>query len=60
MTVILDNTGFSVEHWGRFTEAEFIEQTMKERFYKHHPDEKRRQLLKQVYQLIHLDTPRSE
>ena len=57
MTVILDNTGFSIEYWGRFTEAEFIEQAMKQKFYKQHPDEVRRELLRQAYQLIKGDTP---
>lgn len=58
MTVILDNTGFNVEHWSRFTEAEFIEQGMKQRFFKQHQDEVRRQLLKQAYQIIN-DASRS-
>lgn len=55
MTIIFDNTGFSVEYWGRFTESEFIEQGMRQMVFKHHPDEVRRQLLQQVYQIIHLD-----
>jgi hypothetical protein len=58
MTVILDNTGFSVEHWSRFTEAEFIEQAMVQQFFKQHPEEIRRELLQQAYQLIQLDAAR--
>lgn len=58
MTIILDNTGFSVEYWGRFTESEFIEQGMKQKMFKRHPDEVRRQLLQQAYQIIH-DAPRN-
>jgi hypothetical protein len=59
MTIILDNTGFNVEHWSRFTEAEFIEQAMKEKFYKQHPDDVRRELLKQVYQILKNDPSRN-
>jgi hypothetical protein len=58
MTVIIDNTGFSVEHWARFTESEFIEQTMKQKFFKQHLDDIRRALLKQVYQIIISDLTR--
>jgi hypothetical protein len=58
MTVIVDNTGFSVEHWSRFTEAEFIEQAMKEKFFKQHSDNTRRDLLKLAYQIIN-DAPRT-
>lgn len=58
MTIIFDSTGFSVEYWGRFTESEFIEQGMKQKVFKQHPDEVRRQLLQQVYQIIHLDHSR--
>lgn len=58
MTIIFDNTGFSVEYWGRFTESEFIEQGMKQKVFKQHSDEVRRQLLQQVYQIIHIDAPR--
>jgi hypothetical protein len=53
MTIIFDNTGFSVEYWGRFTESEFIEQGMKQRVFKKHPDDKRRQLLQLAYTVIH-------
>lgn len=52
MTIIFDNTGFSVEYWGRFTESEFIDQGMKQMVFKQHTDEVRRELLKQVYQII--------
>jgi hypothetical protein len=53
MTIIFDNTGFSVEYWGRFTESEFIEHGMQQKVFKDRPDEVRRQLLKQAYQVIH-------
>lgn len=52
MTIIFDNTGFSVEYWGRFTESEFIEHGMQQRFFKDRPDEIRRKLLQQAYQVI--------
>jgi hypothetical protein len=57
MTIIFENTGFSVEYWGRFTESECIEQGMRQQVFKGRPDDNRRQLLKQAYQVIH-DTPR--
>lgn len=57
MTIIFDNTGFSVEYWGRFNESEFIEHGMHQLVFKQHPDDIRRELLKQVYQIIH-DDPR--
>lgn len=59
MTIIFDNTGFSVEHWGRFTESELIEHGMQQKVFNQYPDETRQELLKQVYQIIH-DTPRNE
>lgn len=59
MTIIFDNTGFSIEYWGRFTESEFIEQGMKQKFFKQHPNDKRRELLKQVYQTIQDDIARN-
>jgi hypothetical protein len=58
MTVIIDNTGFSIEYWSRFTEAEFIEQGMKQKVFKQHPDDVRRELLKQAYRIIN-DHPRT-
>lgn len=58
MTIIFDNTGFSVEYWGRFTESEFIEQGMRQKVFKQHPYGVRRELLKQAFQIIHLDAPR--
>jgi hypothetical protein len=60
MTIIFDNTGFSVEYWGRFTESEFIEQGMKQKVFKKHPDEVRRLLLQQAYQIIHDATRNAE
>ena len=53
MTIIFDNTGFSLVYWGRFTESEFIEQAMKQMFFKNRPEAVRRELLKQAYQIIH-------
>jgi hypothetical protein len=52
MTIIFDNTGFSVEYWGRFTESEFIEQGMKQKVFKRHPDDVRRQLLLEAFKII--------
>lgn len=52
MTIIFDNTGFSVEYWGRFTESEFIEHGMQQKVFKGRPDDVRRELLKQAYQII--------
>lgn len=57
MTIIFDNTGFSVEYWSRFTESEFIEHGIEQKVFTQYPDDARRQLLKQVYQIIY-DTPR--
>ncbi len=59
MTIILDNTGFSVEYWGRFNESEFIEQGMKQKVFKRYSDEVRRELLKQAYQIMHDDIARN-
>ena len=58
MTIIFDNTGFSVEYWSRFTESEFIGQGMRQKVFKQYPDDVRRELLKQAYQIID-DTPRT-
>ena len=58
MTIIFENTGFSVEYWGRFTESEFIKQGMKQRVFKQYTDDVRRELLKQVYQIINSDPAR--
>lgn len=55
MTIIFDNTGFSVEYWGRFNESEFIEWGMKQKVFKQHSDEVRRELLKQAYQIMRDD-----
>jgi hypothetical protein len=57
MTVIVDNTGFSVEHWSRFTEAEFIEANMRTAFKKHNEHD-RRTLLQFAYQQIINDASR--
>jgi hypothetical protein len=58
MTIIFDNTGFSVEYWGRFTEPEFVAHGINQKVFKNRPDEVRRELLKHVYQIMHSDTPR--
>ncbi len=53
MTIILDNTGFSIEYWSRFiTEQSFIEHGLQQRVFSQHRDEIRRELLKQAYQII--------
>jgi hypothetical protein len=57
MTIIFENTGFSVDYWSRFTESEFIEHGIQQNVFKHYPGNVRRELLKQVYQIIH-DAPR--
>lgn len=59
MTIIFDNTGFSIEYWGRFTESEFIEHGMQQGVYKQYAVDKRQELLKLVYQLIQDDIARS-
>lgn len=57
MTVIVDNTGFNVEHWARFTEDEFIEANMRTTF-KQHSENDRRTLLQFTYQQIVNDASR--
>lgn len=58
MTVIIDGTGFSVEHWSRFTEPEFIEQNMRQGAFKQHSEQDRRTLLQFAYQqIIHVVNP---
>lgn len=59
MTIIFDNTGFSVKYWGRFTESEFIEQGMRQRVFRQYADDVRRELLKQVYQIMQDDIARN-
>lgn len=53
MTVIIDNTGFSVDHWARFTEAEFIEEGLGNQLFMQYAEETRRELLKQAYRIIY-------
>lgn len=60
MTIIFENTGFSVEYWGRFNEVEFIEHGMQQHVFKDRPDEIRLQLLKQAFQIIQLDIAGTE
>jgi hypothetical protein len=59
MTIIFDNTGFSIEYWGRFTESEFVEHGIQQRVFKDRPDELRRQLLLEAFKIISYHTSRS-
>lgn len=59
MTIIFDNTGFSIEYWGRFTEFEFIEQGMKQKVFKQRPDDVRKELLRQAYKIMQDDIART-
>lgn len=59
MTVIVDNTGFSVTHWSRFTEAEFILQNMRQGVLKQFQEQDRRELLRYTYKLIQDDAARA-
>lgn len=52
MTVIVNNTGFSVEYWARFGEQEFIEQAIRQRIFKDVEESDRILLLKQVHKLL--------
>lgn len=58
MTVIVDNTGFNVTYWSRFTEAEFIEMNMRHAF-RQYGDKERRELLLFAYQQIRHDLART-
>ncbi len=60
MTIIFDNTGFSVEYWAPVHRI-WVHWTWNESegILSNYPDETRRELLKQTYTVIH-DTPRSE
>jgi hypothetical protein len=58
MTVIVDNTGFSIEYWSRFNEAEFIEHGMQQKVFKQYHDKDRIELLKFAYKQIAGDSPR--
>jgi hypothetical protein len=58
MTVIVDNTGFSVLHWSRFTQAEFIDMNIRSGAFKQYQDIDRRILLEFTYQQIMRDTAR--
>lgn len=59
MTIIVDNTGFNIDYWSRFTETEFIEHGMQQGVFKQHQDRDRRQLLGFTYQQIQNDPPRN-
>lgn len=52
MTVIVNNTGFSVIHWARFSEQDFIRLAIKDMIYVEVAEPGRTELLKQVYKLI--------
>lgn len=57
MTIILDNTGFSVDHWTRFTEMDLIKEGFRQRSFARKPDSERIELLKLLYKLLHNDAP---
>lgn len=57
--MILENTGFNVGHWARFTEEEFISQCLKDGVYKKFRDQERIILLKEAYKIIIHDAARN-
>lgn len=59
MTVIVNNTGFSVEYWARFSEEEFITHAIQQQIYKGMADEDRKLLLSQAFKLIQDYTTRN-
>jgi hypothetical protein len=59
VTVIVNNTGFNVKYWARFSEVEFVSQNIRQGVYKDRPEEDRRILLSQAYQLIKDDYARA-
>lgn len=59
MTVIVDNTGFNVLYWSRFTDTEFIEQNLKHGVFKQYQDKDRRDLLAFAYKQINHDIAQS-
>lgn len=56
--MILENTGFNVDHWTRFTEQEFISQCLKDGVFKQFGEKERIILLKEAYKIIN-DTSRT-
>ncbi len=56
--MIIDNTGFNVDYWARFSEAAFIEQNMKSGTFGQYQNHDRLILLKFAYKQIKGDTPR--
>jgi len=50
--IVVDGTGFNIEYWSRYNLQQFLSETMKSKFYKHLPDEKRIELLTIVWKLI--------
>lgn len=58
MTVIVDNTGFNLKYWSRFTEAEFIEMNIRMGVFKQYMEHDRRELLKFAYKQIMYDPAR--
>lgn len=57
MTVIVDNTGFNVEYWARFTESEFVQMNIKSGTFGQYNEENRIYLLKEAYRLINEFNP---
>lgn len=57
--MILENTGFNVDHWARFTEEGFICQCLKEGIYKQFGEQERIILLKEAYKIIIHDAARN-
>lgn len=51
-TIIMDNTGFSVKYWGRYSLEAFINENLQNGVYKKKVIETRIQLLTIVHQLI--------
>lgn len=57
--MILENTGFNVEHWARFPEDEFISRCLKDGVFKQFALDDREALLKQAYKMIQHDATRN-
>lgn len=56
--MILDNTGFNVDYWARFSEDEFIKENMKSGTFGQYQKDDRIILLKFAYKQIKGDAPR--
>jgi len=59
MTVVIDNTGFSVNYWARFDEQGFINHGLQQRFFKDRGHEVRIELLRIAYQQVQYDVTRN-